>query len=166
MQTIFLSTLLAISLVRTLNAQETTGSAAEQVKKEIINLETEKLPNILQKSSVAADWFNRIDADGIVHVRSDGTLVTKAQALAEIRSGEQKLRSNKQSGHQVHVYGDGGNGTTAVVSYFDFATVERSGSLNTHHGVVTDVFVKLDGSWRRVVHQVTPIAHTDSRPKP
>ena len=166
MQPIPLSMLLAVSLIGTLNAQEATGNAAEQVKKEIINLETEKLPNILAKGSVAADWFDRIDADGIVHVRSDGSIVTKAQALAKIRSGEQKLRSNQQHGHQVHVYGDGGNGTTAVISYFDFATVERFGSVNTHHGVVTDVFVKVDGAWRRVVHQVTPIADPDSRVKP
>jgi hypothetical protein len=166
MQKLLLPMLLAASLVGTLQAQEATGKAAEQVKKEIINLETEKLPSILQKGSVAADWFNRIDADGIVHIRSDGSLVTKAQAVAKIRSGEQKLRSNKQYGHQVHVYGDGGNGTTAVVSYFDFATVELSGSVNTHHGVVTDVFVKVDGSWRRVLHQVTPIVHTESRHRP
>jgi hypothetical protein len=162
MQRFTLAILLAVSLVSSVKAQETTGERAEEAKKEIIKIELVKLPDLLKNGSAAADWFDRNNADGVV-LMSDGAFHTKAQQLASLRSQELYLLTNKQYGHRVRVYNDG---NMAVCSYLQEATFKRKGQPVTVHNLGTDVWVKFeDGMWQRVVHTVEP-ALTESTRQP
>ena len=99
MRRILLSMVLAVSLAGVGHAQETTGNKAEAAKREIIQLEKEKAQAL--QSSSPADWFDSHDADDVDYTNADGTIMTKAQHLAEWRSGELKLRAVERPCH-VH----------------------------------------------------------------
>jgi hypothetical protein len=151
----------AVSLVSSVKAQETTGDTAEEVKKEILKLEHEKVQALMSDGPVCADWFDRYEADTDIRISGDGTKDTKARTVARMRSGQKKVFSLKQYDELVHVYGNGGNGTTAVANYLLVGTraLEEEGKPSTEdskrsttEGGGTDVWVKLDGRWWLVVH--------------
>jgi hypothetical protein len=159
------SVMLAVSLVGFVKAQETTGDKAEEVKKEILKLEHEKVQALVTNGPACADWFDRHEADSDVRISGNGTRDTKARAVARMRSEQKKVFSLNQYDEQVHVYGNGGNGTTAVVSYLQVGTraKEQEGKPSTDdvkrsttEGAGTDVWVKLDGQWWFVVHSGYP----------
>jgi hypothetical protein len=149
--------LVAVSLARVGHAQETAGTKGEAARREIIQLEKEKAQAL--QSSSPADWFDRHDADDVDYTNADGTVMTKAQHLAEWRSGELKLRAVERPDYHVRIYE---NGNTAVVTYLSSQTVEFKGKASTLHTQVTDAFVKQDGIWRSVVHHVTSVPHSES----
>jgi hypothetical protein len=149
MQRFLLTILVAISLVGFVKAQEITGDKAEEVKKEIVKLEHEKDQALLSSRPACADWFDRHDADGLAYTGPAGDVWTKAQLIAGWRSGKREWHEIDHHTHNVHVYGSGGNGNTAVVTYVSAAKTENR--------ITTDVWVKQDGVWQRVVHQVTPV---------
>lgn len=119
MRRIPLTLLLAIALVGLARAQEQTGKNAEEVKKEILKLEGEKLAATLGSSAENADWFQRNDADDIAY-NFGGATPSKSVHDAQIRSGNVKVLTMKQGGFHVRVYD---NGTVAVVSYWQRGTV-------------------------------------------
>src|ERR1700681_96087 len=91
MRRILLSMLLAVSLVGLVKAQEMTGDAAENDKKEILKIEQDKLDalrkdGLRKNASAAADWFHRYDDDGMIMVNLDGTITTKAEHEPKLRS--------------------------------------------------------------------------------
>src|SRR5579859_951328 len=62
------------------HAQETTGPKAEAVKKEIQQLEEQKLEAFRSTGTdknICADWVKANDAENIVHINADGTDDTK-----------------------------------------------------------------------------------------
>jgi ketosteroid isomerase-like protein len=152
MQRILLTILLAVSLVRFVKAQEMTGEKAEEVKKEILEMDQEKIAALTGPRSVAADWSRRVDADGLAFTSADGSMLTKAEHLAQFWSGERKALSLKDDDFRVHVYA---NGDTAVLTYRANTTIELKGKASTHQNRITDVYVKENGAWRRIVHHVT-----------
>jgi hypothetical protein len=139
----------AISSVSMAGAQEVTGARAQEVKKEILKLEQEKAQSLL--SSNPAGWFARHDADDMDYTNPDGTTMTKAQHIAQFRSGERKIHTVNRPDFQVHIYN---NGTTAVVTYFGSEDLELKGKTSTVFLQTTDVFVKQANTWRTVVHHV------------
>jgi hypothetical protein len=160
MPKILLTILLIVSSVGFVGAQEATGSAAEEVKKEIIKLEQDKIRAFVSTTTSsrpsAVDWLDRVDAEDIAYTGADGSTRTKAEVIALFRSGDLKVYSIKQHDVHVRVYGDGKNGTTAVVTYINEADNENRGHRATHKIAATDVFVKADGQWRWVVHHHAP----------
>lgn len=145
----------SFSLVGVAKAQETTGDTAEKVKKEILELEREKIQaqtSTTSGNNSAAQWLERVDADDIEFIGYDGITKTKAQLLAEFRLGTHKTYSIQQLDVHVRVYGNGGNGTTGVITYLNVVDGDRHGQRSILKDNATDVFVKLDGVWRWVVH--------------
>jgi uncharacterized protein DUF4440 len=149
MRKIFVTMLFAVSWAGMVDAQEMTGAKAEEVKKEIVQLEQEKAQDLL--SDNPADWFERPDADDLDYTNPDGTMMTKAQHIAQFRSGERKIHTVKRPDFQVHIYN---SGTTAVVTYFGSEDLELKGKTSTVFLQTTDVFVKQENTWRTVVHHV------------
>jgi hypothetical protein len=148
MRTSILSILLTVSLAGFGKAQ-----TDEEVKETILKLEHEKVQALEKGGSIAADWFDRFYADDLVCVGSGfGGVCTKAQVVAEHRSGERKLRSVHHDGYRVHVYGN-----TAVLTFRGDNIMERNGQILTGLLQTTDVYVKQDGQWRIVAHLVTPV---------
>jgi ketosteroid isomerase-like protein len=154
MQRIPLAIMFAVSLVSLVKAQEMTGEKAERVKKEILEMDQEKVTSLVGPPSIAADWSRRVDADGIAFTSADGSMITNAEHIAQLRSGERKALSLKDSDLRVHVYA---NGDTAVLTYRADTTIELKGTASTRRTRITDVYVKENGAWRRVVHHVTSL---------
>ena len=104
----------------------------------------------LMKRDVAG--FAGIFADDATVTGPDGAVLTKAQLLADVKSGALTIESTEISDLKVRVFGE-----TAVVSY---ATTDKgkykdrdiSGRYRW-----TDVFVRRGGKWQIVAGQGTPI---------
>ncbi len=138
-------------------AQETTGPKAEAVKKEIQQLEEEKLKAFQSTGTdknICADWVKANDAENIVHINADGTDDTKAGLVKDLEKRNRILHSLHYGPQNIRVYGDGGNGTTAVTTYSTFDDIEVYGhrTNSEHHSL--DVWVKRDGKWWFVAHSV------------
>jgi ketosteroid isomerase-like protein len=157
---ITLPMLFVILLVGYAKAQEASGDAADAVKKEILKLEEEKRACFLSTTSsnnYCADWIKNHDADGLVHVTGpEARMRSKVELMNELKTGNRKLYRLNQHDHQVHVYGNGGDGTTAVVHYISDTTIELYGKgQSTIHASVTTVYYKQNGTWWTIVHHAT-----------
>lgn len=151
MQRFLLTILLAVSLVGFVKAQETTVRSAdttERAKKEVLKYEHDLVQALLKGGSTAADFIDRVDATGEV-LTINGVAHTKANLVAAWRSGDRKQLVVDHHGFHVHVYG-----TTAVVTYSGHDHTEIRGKISDSYFNTTDVLIKQQGMWRRVVHNV------------
>ena len=98
-----------------------------------------------------------IELDGYTLTDPSGAIVTKAQEVADLKSGA--IRFEKLSSHElsVRVYGD-----TALVNGRTVLKAIERGEL--HEGIFqfTDTFVRQGGRWRVAAEQATRIAPTSS----
>jgi ketosteroid isomerase-like protein len=84
-------------------------------------------------------------ADTFVFTGPDGTVENKAQAIADLKSGDLKLQSASLDGSKVQVYGD-----TAVVTYSSNDKGTYKGKDISGKTRWTDVFVNRNGRWQLV----------------
>ena len=150
MRRIFFAALLAVSVAGGVSAQEITGAKADAVRKEIMQIEDEKVAGLLRGGSEPVDWIVKYDAEDIAQTNIDGSSPTKAQVEAGLQPGIFKMHSMKQDGHRIRVYDDG---NVAVVTYHALGVIERNGKVANRENLFTDVWVKQKGAWLRVVHQ-------------
>jgi hypothetical protein len=152
---IFVSILLAVSVVGLLKAKEEAGNVADEARKEVLKIENDKIPILVQGGPAAAEWWSSHNDEDIAYTSSKGVL-TKEQVVDEWRSGSRSLLSNKQYDFRVRIYE---KGTVAVVTYLGDTKRKNSagGEDVTTHSATTNVWVKQDGKWVRVVHHVTPL---------
>lgn len=160
MRTILLATLVAALLVGVAKAQEAVGETAEEVTKAILKLEAEKVHAVrstVGSNSYMADWFDHIMVKEVAQTGADGKILTKAQWINGWRSPRHKMLSIRQFDHRVKVYGNGGDGTTVIVTFINDVSREVSGKQDYLHSRATDVWVKMDGVWRIVAVHITPV---------
>jgi ketosteroid isomerase-like protein len=154
MRRFLLFLMLAVSLGGFVKAQVTTGRRADpddKVKKEMLKYENDLVQALLKGGSFAADFIDRVDADDEVLI-SDGKPSTKASLVDSWRSGDHKQLSVDHHNFRVHVYGN-----TAVVTFSGNNTTDNKGKVSHTSYIDTDVLVKQEGEWRRVVHVVSPV---------
>ena len=150
MRRILLVLLTAIVLASFVSAEEAAGTerrADQQASKEVLQVEAEA-NQALVKSDVKV--LGRIWADDISYTSADGALVTKADFLNSLRTGELKVYSIVHSDIRQHVYGD-----TVVVTGYSRSKAETHGKISTGPRRFTNVYVRRDGRWQLVVHHVT-----------
>ena len=111
-QRILLSILLAVSVAGIVKAKEETGDAANEARKEVLKIENDKIPILVQGGPAAAEWWSSHNDEDIAYTSSKGVL-SKAQVMDEWRSGSRNLLSNKQYDFRVRIYQ---KGTVAVVT--------------------------------------------------
>ena len=100
-----------------------------------------------------ADALDRLWAADYTFVNPAGQVLTKAQRLAMLRSGELKIEGYSRDEENIRVYG-----TTAVVTYRSTVKAQRNGTdISSQRRVIT-VLVKRDGRWQAVAQQSTAIA--------
>ncbi len=156
---ILLSTILALSFAATIGAQAITGEKAEQVKKEIMKIEDEKVAGLLRGGSEPVDWIKQYDSEEIAQTNVDGSSPGKAEIEAGLRPGFFKMHSMKQDGHTFRVYDDG---KVAVVTYHALGELERNGKVTPRESNFSDVWVKQDGKWLRVLHAEREVAKKET----
>jgi hypothetical protein len=155
MQKVLSIVLAAISTVLVAKAQEVAKEgAATAEQKEILQIEQDKLKAMLAGGSAAAEWFERMEDDRLTYIAPFRGRVTKAQYVDQYRSGEFKVHASNHHDFRVRVY----NGNTAVMTYLTHNTNEIKGQIHSDtDAAAMDVFIKRDGAWRHIVHQVTLI---------
>jgi hypothetical protein len=144
--------LLVISVVGFARAQQVTGKVADEAKKEVMQFEKDKVPLLMKGGSAFADFFDRVDADDVVIINGNGGTISKADHVANWRSGGRKQLANNQHDHQAYVYD---NGNVVVVTYIGTTKDDMRGKVSTSTVRCADTWVKQDGKWLRVVHANT-----------
>ena len=155
MNKILVAAMLGISLAGTIGAQAITGEKAEQVRKEIMKIEDEKVAGLLRGGSEPVDWIKQYDSEEIAQTNIDGSSPGKAEIEAGLQPGVFKMHSMKQDGHTFRVYDDG---KVAVVTYHALGVLERNGKVTPRESNFSDVWVKQGGKWLRVLHAEREIA--------
>jgi ketosteroid isomerase-like protein len=123
--------------------------ADSSVEQTLMKIERDALAALLKKDIAA---FGRIFDDDAVVITPDGSTQTKAQLLADLKSGDLVIESSEISDMKVRAYGD-----TAVVTYLTtdkgkYKSQDISGRYRW-----TDVFVRRGGTWQIVAGHGTPI---------
>jgi len=99
-----------------------------------------------------ADALDRLWAADYTFVNPAGQVLTKAQRLAMIRSGELKIEGYSRDDENIRIYGD-----TAVVTFRSTVKAQRNGTDIGNQRRVITVLVKKDGHWQAVAQQSTTI---------
>ena len=92
-----------------------------------------------------AATLGTIFADGFITTNSEGKVRTKAEILADLKSGDTKYQTAKGEDMKVYLYGD-----TGVVSVrWTGKFVEKGKNVDTVERY-TDTWVRQNGKWRCV----------------
>ena len=97
-----------------------------------------------------ASFFQKHYADDATIVHGNGELFTKAEEIADLKSGSLTYELNEVRERKIHVHGD-----TAVVAFLISYKGTVSGKPFTGDLRRTVVWVKQEGNWKIVAYQVT-----------
>ncbi len=97
-------------------------------------------------------WMEKHFADDLTAIHSNGKLVTKAQEIDNVKTGNIKWASVDLHDRKIRVFGD-----TAVVTTLASSTGTVGGSPYSGDFRTTQVWVKRDGNWRMVAFQSTRV---------
>lgn len=131
-------------------AQNTAQTKSGNAEQELLKLEKEWAAAALKGDSA---FLERIYASDIFLTHSDGTLTTRAQDIATVKSGETIYTTCASDNMKVHVYGD-----AAVVIGRNTETGKEKGKDFSRQTLWTDTWVKIGGQWKCVATQGTLIA--------
>ena len=155
MRKVMMAIVLAVSLVGLVKAQDATADKTEEVKKEIMELEHEKVSALSKGVPAIVEWFERVNSEDLAHTDPISGNRTKAQCIAEFQSGKLKVKPVNTSDYKVRVHG---NGNTAILTYRTNNMVTRGDNQPyTHDQFITDVYVRENGVWQRVAHTASPV---------
>lgn len=108
------------------------------------------------KGKEGVSVLNRIYHPDMVFVTKHGTLISRAQRVKDLSSGNLKFISFGRNDYSYHVYN---NGTTVVQTGIASSDVLYNGKEDKTPRRFTNVFIKMDGQWRLVEHQATTVAN-------
>jgi ketosteroid isomerase-like protein len=152
MKRILLLALLTIVTSSFTLAQMTDDKSAPKGKteQELIKLEQDRAQATVKGDTA---FIDQNTADDYTFVSPRGALRTKAQVLADLKSGEIKLQAQDLDDLQARVYGD-----TAVITGRSTQKGQLYGQDAAGQYRFTRVYVKQDGKWKSVAFQSTRIA--------
>jgi ketosteroid isomerase-like protein len=140
----------ATSLVIAQSYAKKAGGPSGNTEEAVRQLHSEIVQAQLESDTVALD---RLWADDHIFTNPLGVVQTKAQRLAEMKSGGRKIESFSIADVQVRVYG-----STAVVTSRATLKGQRQGQDISGQFRGIDVYVKNQGRWQGVAAQATRIA--------
>jgi uncharacterized protein (TIGR02246 family) len=136
-----------LALGVTTMAQDRSAQGSSAVELAIIQLEKDWVQAALKKDAAAME---RIIADDWVGVAFNGTTLTKAEVLNDLKSGTTASETIELGPLKVRVFGD-----TAIVNGSATEKSTWQGKDSSGHYVLVDVFVKRNGRWQVVSSQAT-----------
>src|SRR6266496_5592374 len=140
-------TLLSFAFGQSATQQESQNTKSEQEVRQAI----EKYRTALLHRDIPA--LEKIWADDYVFVNASGEIVTKAQRLANVKSGATKLESiNKEENITVRVYQNSAVATSRVAIKGKYSGHSVSGQYRSTH-----VWVKGPEGWQLVSNQLTAL---------
>jgi len=138
----------AVASAQTPDSKQKPAPAGD-VEQTLMKLEREATAALIKRDAAS---FGRIFADDAVLTSPDGTVQTKAQLLADVKSGSLVLESSDIADMKVHVHGEAALVTYATTDKGKYKGQDISGRYRW-----TDVFVRRSGTWHIVASQGTPI---------
>ncbi|MDD5543025.1 MAG: nuclear transport factor 2 family protein [Acidobacteriia bacterium] len=147
---VILSGLVLAAALCTGEASSASSAVVNPVEETLIQIEHD-WGNALLKADVAA--WSRYLGDDWVLTYSDGTLVTKPMALADLKKGALKIESFQLDDVKVRVYGDAAVVTGQITEKSKFQDKDTSGVRR-----FTDVFVKRAGRWQAVASHESDVS--------
>lgn len=122
---------------------QTTGRAVQEVIEAKRQYDEAQLKN-------DSEWFERMFAADYLAVLTDGSTLTKARAVQELRSREITWDWVKAEDAHVRVYGD-----TAVVTGRFMGAGKYKGKPMKENQRFTSVWIKRDGRWQAIAEHFT-----------
>jgi len=139
---------IALPLALSQTASSTDTKTAEQEVKQMI----EQYRNALTKKDTAA--LERIWADDYTFINASGAVVTKAERLANLKSGATSLDTIiTDPDMKIRVYG----GDVAVAINRVTLKGQYSGKATSGQFQASIVFAKMPTGWQLVCNQITPV---------
>jgi uncharacterized protein (TIGR02246 family) len=123
-------------------AAAAAASPTENVEQALIKLEREWAEALVKADAATLE---RVMADDWSMTTWDGKTQTKAQSIAEIKSGVSKFEAASVDNIKVRVFGD-----AAVVTLTQTEKSQERGKDSSGRYLYTDVWVKRDGKWQAV----------------
>jgi hypothetical protein len=122
------------------------GSAVAQ-KKPVDEAAVQALEEKWDAANLKGDTatLDAIFADTLISTSSEGIVSTKAEILAQMKSGERKYQASKVDDLKIFVYGD-----AAVANGRWKAKFVEKGKAVTANERFTDTYVRQNGQWRCV----------------
>jgi len=136
----------ALALGQTTDKKAARSSNVEQ---ELIKLDKEWTEANVRGDTATLD---RIFADDYTVTNVQGEVLTKAQAIANLKSGVNKTESSTPDNYTLRVYGD-----TAVMTHRSTTKGQYKGQDASGQHRSIHVFVKRGGRWQVVANQSTRI---------
>ena len=131
-------------------AKTTTAPKPAGVEETLMQIERD-WATALVKADVAA--IDRIEAADYVYTDPSGQMMSKAQGLAELKSGQDKFQSFTIDDMKVRVYGD-----TAIVHGMSTSKETYKGKDISGQYRWTDVFIKQGGRWQALTTHSSKVA--------
>jgi ketosteroid isomerase-like protein len=122
---------------------------APSVEQNLMQMERDWTQAGLKKDVASLD---KIVADDWVAIGFDGKTVTKAEVIADLKSGASATQSVELGAMKVRVFGN-----TAVVTGSDTEKSTYKGKDSSGKYVWTDVFVMRQGRWQAAASQSTKV---------
>lgn len=135
---------------------KTSGRGMTAVEQTFPNVE-ERIKSLQEKSRKAvlkgdASFLEKYLADDYVGIDGKGAIVTKAQAIQDLKSGAVKYESIDVHDTKIRTYGN-----TAIVNSLASVKLTVDGKPISGDFRGTFVWVKQKGNWKRVAFQSTPV---------
>ena len=122
---------------------------APSVEQNLMQMERDWTQAGLKKDAASLD---KIIADDWVAIGFDGKTVTKAEVMADLKSGASAAQTVELGAMKVRVFGN-----TAVVTGSDTEKSTYKGKDSSGKYVWTDVFVMRQGRWQAAASQSTKV---------
>lgn len=136
-----------LTMLGTAAAQPKSTASADEAALRAIE---EKWDASNLKGDVAG--LDSIFADRFISTNPEGKVRTKAEVIAQVKSGEIKYQTSKAEDLKIMLYGD-----AAVISgRWRGKFVEKGKTTDTTERF-TDFFVRINGQWKCVASQASPI---------
>lgn len=149
MRRVFTISILTVLSVVALNAQQPGVHADSNPAADV---EVKALESKLAELIVRGDWDEYAThlASDYLHIRENGSVENKEQALASLRDIKRKfiVMEMEPASLAARIYGD-----TAVSSAEFTITVRDYGQVKSRRARLTDVFLKREGQWWLVMEQ-------------
>jgi len=120
-----------------------------KTQQKLIKIEHEWVDALAKKD---ADKLDHILASDWAMVTPTGKIVSKSEALNDLKSGAEHYDSVTLGDMNVRVFGH-----TAVVRGSSEENSQYNGRNTSGHYIFNDVFVKRDGNWKAVSTQLTRV---------
>jgi ketosteroid isomerase-like protein len=144
-----LAIILAVAGQSYAKADKDNNNNDGKTQQTLIKIEHEWVDALAKKD---ADKLDHILASDWSMVTPTGKIVSKSEALNDLKSGTEHYDSVTMGDMNVRIYGN-----TAVVRGSSEEKSQYNGQDTSGHYVFNDVFVKRDGNWKAVSTQLTRV---------